>query len=91
MEVGNGGLAGAPGRAGGVTILGRVFAVDPLQKQRRVIADTIHDCKPDALPRSIFRHRSRRADTLVEQGGNLRQRSSSMLRDLTIARHRQQS
>jgi hypothetical protein len=29
---------------GGATILRRVFAVDPLQKQRRVIADAIHDC-----------------------------------------------
>lgn len=53
---GRNGLAGAPGRAGGVTILRRVFAVDPLQKQRRVIADTIPDCNPDARPRSIFRH-----------------------------------
>jgi hypothetical protein len=44
MTRGKSGLAGAPGRAGGVTILGRVFAVDPLQKQRQVIADTIHDC-----------------------------------------------
>jgi hypothetical protein len=91
MTRGRNGLAGAPGRAGGVTILRRVFAVDPLQKQRRVIADTIHDCNPDARPRSIFRHPLALRDTLVEQGGNLRQRSSSMLQDLTLARHRQQS
>jgi hypothetical protein len=29
-------------------------------------------------------------DTLIEQGGNLWQRSSSMLRDLTAATHPQQ-
>jgi hypothetical protein len=88
MTRGKSGLAGAPGRAGGVTILRRVLAVDPLQKQRRMIADTIHDCNPDALPRSIFRPAGTR---WWNKAGTLRQRSSSMLRDLTIARHRQQS
>jgi hypothetical protein len=38
VTLGKSGAAGAPAEHGGATILRRVFAVDPLQKHRRVIA-----------------------------------------------------
>jgi hypothetical protein len=33
---------------GGATILRRVFAVDPLQKQRRMISDALYNCSAGA-------------------------------------------
>jgi hypothetical protein len=41
MTLGKSGAAGAPAERGDATILRRVFAVDPLQKQRRMISDAL--------------------------------------------------
>jgi hypothetical protein len=90
MTLGKSGAAGAFGCAWEGHNFEENYAVDSLQKQRRVIADTIHDCNPDARRQSIFRDRARLRAHVVEQGGNLRQGCSSMLRDTTAATHRQQ-
>ena len=46
MTLGKSGAAGAPGCAWEGHNFEENYAVDSLQKQRRVIADTIHDCNP---------------------------------------------
>ena len=78
-------------RCAGITILRRVFAVDPLQKQPAAVCDTIDDCSSDATSIDFPAVALASMDTLMEQGGNLRQGCSSMLRDLTVARDQEQS
>ena len=83
---------GRVGRTGldWATTLRRIVAADWLQMQRRVITVASYDCNADARPRSLSCLRAHLGYGLLEQSGNLRQRSSSMLLNLTPATHRQQ-
>ena len=75
--------AGTLGWAGDVTTQRRNLAVDQLQKQRQ--GNYRYKLKIVATTRELDGFL---AD--LEQGGNLRQHSSSMLLNLTPATHRQQ-